>query len=54
MCIPKSKGGMGFRDTHCFNLAFLAKQAWHLIDDPDSLCVCVDPQNLDIIVMEIF
>ena len=38
LCAPKCKGGMGVRDMHCFNLALLAKQAWRLIDNPDSLC----------------
>jgi hypothetical protein len=37
MCVPKSKGDMGFRDIHCFNLALLAEQAWRLIEEPDSV-----------------
>lgn len=38
---PKCKGGMGFRDLRCFNLAMLGKQGWRLISRPDSLCAKV-------------
>ena len=41
MCVPKKKGGLGFRDLHCFNLDMLAKQCWRLIQNPDSLCAHV-------------
>jgi hypothetical protein len=36
--LPKEEGGLGFRDLHSFSLAMLARQSWHLIQSPDSLC----------------
>ncbi|KAM2231146.1 hypothetical protein ACFX1S_015471 [Malus domestica] len=37
----KKLGGLGFKDIQCFNLAFLAKIGWRIIQKPSSLLAFV-------------
>lgn len=41
MLRPKGRGGMGFKNLRLFNQALLARQAWRLIEFPNSLCAQV-------------
>jgi hypothetical protein len=34
---PKDKGGLSFRNLEAFNMAMVAKQAWHILQNPDTL-----------------
>ncbi|XP_062013879.1 uncharacterized protein LOC133730268 [Rosa rugosa] len=37
LCNPKEEGGLGFRSLAEFNSAMLAKQAWRVVNNPQSL-----------------
>ena len=39
VCLPKSEGGLGFRDTKCWNTALLTKALWNIHAKKDTLWV---------------
>ncbi|XP_022852082.1 uncharacterized protein LOC111373749 [Olea europaea var. sylvestris] len=39
VCLPKSEGGLGFRDIKCWNNALLAKSLWNVHAKKDTLWV---------------
>lgn len=36
LCLSKDKGGLGFKDFHHMNTTWLEKQAWRLMQEPNS------------------
>lgn len=41
LCIPKKWGRMGFKKLREFYIALLSKQAWRIIENPNSLVACI-------------
>lgn len=39
LSLPKSEGGLGFKDLYIFNFALLAKQFWCILQNPTTLLV---------------
>ncbi|GAU10125.1 hypothetical protein TSUD_418540, partial [Trifolium subterraneum] len=37
LACPKAYGGLGFRNFEAFNKAMVAKQVWHIVQNPNSL-----------------
>ncbi|GAU35928.1 hypothetical protein TSUD_69610 [Trifolium subterraneum] len=37
LACPKAHGGLGFRNFEAFNKAMVAKQVWHIVQNPNSL-----------------
>lgn len=37
MCKAKSRGGLGFRNLHGFNIALLGKHVWNFLQNPNAL-----------------
>lgn len=46
MCVPKSFGGIGFKQLKQFNLALLAKQGWRLQMGRNALIIRFLGQNM--------
>ena len=39
LCLPKRDGGLGFRKNKSFNMALLAKLAWMIVSNRNSICM---------------
>ena len=41
LCVPKERGGLGFKNLEYFNKALLANQGWRILSNDKSLAACV-------------